>query len=246
MKDLFEQLKQSKELLEDAIAAKNKFFSIIAHDLKNPFQVLLNSSYLLENNFNSMDDSKKIKMIKSISQSSNFTYSLLENLLKWSSTQTGTMKFAPSNINLKWLAEKAIQVLYLQAEQKNIQLSVEIPEQYNAFCDSDMIDTVFRNVVSNAIKFSNEAGKVSIKASINSDSTGYLLSIEDSGVGMPEDIRIRIFDLAENVSRKGTQKERGSGLGLILCKEFIEKHGGWIWVESEEGKGSTFNFTLPL
>jgi len=189
-----------------------------------------------------------IEEIKEIAMSMKISainiYNLLENLLEWSLLKRGAMDFVPENINLKEKIESCIDVLFESARKKRIELTFSIPGEKEVFVDNHMFDSVIRNLVSNAIKFTHLGGKVSVTADCKSDQFT-VVKISDSGIGMTPELKNKLFLLNENTSRKGTEGEPSTGLGLMLCKEFIEKHGGKIWVESEVGKGSTFSFTVP-
>ncbi len=242
---LIVELTETQEKLEKSNSEKDKFFSIIAHDLRNPFFVLLTNSELIETYYEKMDDEKRLKLIKGMKEASKFTYSLLENLLLWSRAQMGTFKINPAKVQMSELMEKLASYMKSQAGQKSIRLVFNCAPDIVPYCDRDMIDTVLRNLVSNAIKFSNQGEMIEIEAKESGEYDNfYLISVKDHGVGIPEDQLAKLFSLAENVSTKGTNNEKGSGLGLILCKEFIEMNDGKLWVESKEGNGSTFFFTL--
>jgi PAS domain S-box-containing protein len=246
---LNDELMNSQEQLKEVLATKDKFFSIIAHDLKNPFVALLNNSELLENYFEKMDDSQKLSLIHQIKNASKSTYSLLDNLLQWASSQRGTIPFNQVETELYDLVLKIVLSIKSQADHKNILLSINIPLYTKVFCDIDMISTIFRNLISNAIKFTHKGGiiEIGIVQSENHQNLSFVqIFVKDFGIGIPNEILLDLFRIDKKVSRPGTEKESSSGIGLILCKEFVEKHGGKIWVESEEGKGSTFYFTLKV
>lgn len=243
---LNEELIGSQEKLQEALETKDRFFSILAHDLKNPFVVLLNNSELLQNHYIQLDDEAKLKLIRDIRLSSKSTYSLLENLLKWSRSQMGQLAFIPEEVDIYELALNVTFILKSQSNQKNILLTLNCEPDTIAICDRDMIETVFRNLVSNAIKFSNPGSEINIEVASSADDPNFLkISIHDHGIGIPNITLKKLFNLAENVTRSGTQNEKGTGLGLLLCKDFVEKHGGKLWVESKEGVGSVFFFTVP-
>jgi len=230
--------------LKELNASKDKFFSIIAHDLKNPFNSLIGLSELLkakviENNYTELNF-----FSESIYSVSKQTYTLLENLLEWANSQQGGMKYNPRVINLQNQTNEVVELLMEVANRKSITISVDINDGITILADPDMLNTILRNLVSNAIKFTFKNGKINLAATVsNSWAT---ISVSDNGTGMSPETVDKIFALASNVSTPGTNKEKGTGLGLLLCKDFVEKHGGTIWAESEEGKGSAFRFTLPL
>ena len=224
-------------------ANKDKFFSIIAHDLKSPFNSLLGYSNLLLQNFDKYSDEKKIKFIKTIYESSNKTFALLENLLEWSRFQRDAIVFNPQIVNLQNLVKEAIVPLESVAEKKNINIHLEVTESQAILADRNMVLTIVRNLISNAIKFTVEAGSVTVASQF--DENEVLLCICDTGIGISDETKKILFKVDSKQSSVGTNGETGTGLGLVLCKEFVEKHGGKIWVESELGIGSKFKFTLP-
>lgn len=236
-------LTKSEANLKELNATKDKFFSIIAHDLKNPLHVLLLTSDLLKRNFNKYDDEKKLRYIQNIFISAKNLSDLLENLLKWSRSQLGRVSFKPAEEQLFPLVEETIKVLKPQADKKEIELKVYVNENFIAYIDKDMITTVIRNLTSNAIKFTKQNGTVEINAFDNDKSIKII--IKDTGIGISEENLIKLFRLDVHHTTKGTDNENGTGLGLILCKEFVERHGGKIHAESEIGKGSSFIFTVP-
>ena len=238
-----ERIKQQNQQLQELNADKDKFFSIIAHDLRNPFNGILGLSNMLLNTMsrNTFEDSNR--MLKQIIVSAQSAYDLLENLLDWSKTQTGRMTFKPKRFYLQELVEEVLEITSSISLSKNIDLSYELPQELEVFADRNMIDAVLRNLVINAIKFTRESG--SIKISVVRSNDGVEVAVADNGVGIDGDKIHRLFKINEKTSTPGTANERGTGLGLILCKEFISKHGGQIWVESELGKGSCFRFTIP-
>lgn len=239
-RDLIE--KQNKELIE-LNATKDKFFRIIGHDLKNPFSSLLMDSDSLEANFDELDDEKKIKCIKRINNSSQRLYKLLENLLEWARLQTGEITPAPKRIDLRNIADSNVSLYEQVSEIKNIRVKNNIAPDTKTFADERMIDGVFRNLINNAIKFTDKGGKVDI----STQDTGKFIevSISDTGVGIDVENIKKLFRIDGNYSTPDTNGEKGTGLGLILCREFLNRNGGELWVESEPGKGSTFKFTLP-
>lgn len=223
---------------------KDKFFSIIAHDLKNPFNTLLGYSKLLKTNFDTYDDERKHKIIEEMYTTSRRTYQLLENLLEWSRVQTKRIKWAPHYINITEIIKSNIDLFRPTAEKKRIALVSPELKDCIIYGDYNMVDTVVRNLISNAIKFTCEYGSVVIEQDEYEDYCE--ISVKDTGVGIKEEHLHKLFSIDESYSTPGTRSERGTGLGLILCKEFVEKHGGKITVKSEAGNGSEFNFTLPL
>jgi two-component system, sensor histidine kinase and response regulator len=244
------QLKTVREILsatnielQNANASKDKLLSIIAHDLRNPFSVLITFSKLL---IDSLDDFSKediLNYLKTFYHTSKQGYNLLDNLLNWSKSQTGKIEVNTVVINLREIVEENVTLLYSQAQAKKIEMNNHVPENLMAAADLNMVLTVVRNLLSNAIKFTNEGGKIEIHG--KSGNNHVEISVEDTGVGIsPEDLE-KIFRIDIKHSTSGTANERGSGLGLVLCKEFIEKNFGLLKASSEIGKGSRFWFTLP-
>ena len=172
------------------------------------------------------------------------SFNLLQNLLHWSRSQTGRIEFHPNRLNLLNIVDQNIKLVQKTAEKKNIKLINNVDSSINVQADEDMINTVIRNLLTNAIKFTPKEGEIAVSSSLDNDFT--VLSIMDSGVGMNKETVEKLFKLESTHSTCGTENESGTGLGLILCKEFVEKHGGKIWVDSELGKGSTFCFSIPL
>lgn len=236
-------LREAQKNLREANATKDKFFSIIAHDLKNPFNALIGLSELLIKNFDNFDDVKKKKFIQNIYESSDNMYKLLENLLNWSRMQTGRIEWCPENINLNKIADENLLLLKTAAETKHIVIISDLDATTTVYADADMVTMVFRNLITNAIKFTREGGEVKISAKPTGNYEE--ITVSDTGIGICEEDIKKLFRIDVTHSAHGTAKEKGTGLGLILCKEFIEKNGGEIWVESELGKGSDFKFTLP-
>lgn len=244
LKDAEEEISRQRDDLAILNAAKDKFFSIISHDLKNPFSVLLSITESLALNFDHLSNEEKKTAMKQINETVRLLYNLLENLLKWSLTQTGKIQYKPEIIDLKKLILINISILALNAEKKQIHIESELGKELKAFADKDMIDTVIRNLLTNAIKFNKPGGSISMKARRHND--WLEISVEDTGIGLSGEDLGKLFRIDIKNKAIGSSKEKGTGLGLILCKEFVEKHGGQMGVESEPGKGSRFYFTLPL
>lgn len=238
-----EALKESDLRLRELVATKDKFFSIIAHDLKSPFNSILGLSNLLveqirEKNYNGVEEYAGI-----IQKSSATVFNLLINLLEWARLQTGRMEFSPEYVEIGALINETAELLNDTAQQKSITIIKGSPRNILVYADKAMISTIFRNLISNAIKFTYPDGQIIITADKKPDEL--IISISDNGIGIKKEAIGRLFRIDETLTALGTQNEKGTGLGLILCKEFIEKHGGKIWVESVPGTGSTFYFTLP-
>ena len=230
--------------LKELNATKDKFFSIIAHDLKNPFNNILGFSELLKEEVRETDlDTIEIYANK-IYSSAHQTFRLLENLLDWANTHRGHMIYTPEDLSLSEVTSEIIENLMQYAQKKEIDLQNKIQEGVRLLADRNMLKSILRNLITNAIKFTPMNGKVEIFSVAYSGEVK--ISVKDTGIGMTEKVKNELFRLDINHSTKGTANENGTGLGLILSKEFVQKSGGLIWVETELGKGSTFNFTLPL
>ncbi|MDP3451839.1 MAG: hybrid sensor histidine kinase/response regulator [Bacteroidales bacterium] len=235
---------QNKELLK-ANAEKDKFFSIIAHDLRSPFSCFLGMTQTLEEILPDLSTEEILSFAKSMRSSATNLFRLLENLLEWSRIQQGLIPFEPEVRALLPIAKESLSIIYESAQKKGIEIVLDIPQELNVITDKNMILTVFRNLISNAVKFTPKGGKVTVSA-IESD-TGYAeISVADTGIGMPPTIKNNIFRPDVKTNREGTDGEASTGLGLLLCREFIERNQGTISVESEDGVGSVFTFTVPL
>lgn len=240
---LEKKVEQRTQELSIANASKDKFFSIIAHDLKSPFNAFLGLTDMLVQNWEYLSDNEKIEFIKDLNSSSKITFSLIQNLLDWSRTQTGRLTVDKTEIIPYELVFENMRVLSKHSESKQIEVVNKVSPEIVCEGDRNMISTVFRNLISNAIKFTNTQGKIEIKAIENG--AFWKFSIVDSGIGMNAETVSKIFDITEKTQRFGTANEEGTGLGLILCKEFVEKNAGSISVESTPDLGSSFHFTLP-
>jgi len=239
-----EALMQSEARFRELNATKDKFFSIIAHDLRSPFNSILGFSQLLEESVQAKDCKTTEEYATIIRKSTQRTMDLLMNLLEWSRSQTGSMEFSPEYLDLKGLLQEVLVLFVETAKLKTIEIFVEEFPKTTVFVDKKLVSTILRNLLSNAIKFTNPGGKIVV----SSIQKGLELQIcvRDNGVGIRQVDLPKVFRIEESISKPGTQNEQGTGLGLQLCKEFVEKHGGRIWVESTYGKGSAFYFTLPL
>lgn len=237
------KIEQSETELRNLNAAKNKFFSIIAHDLKNPFHTVLGYSQLLSSNYDTFTEVERRNFANAINQSTGNIFRLLQNLLEWARSQTGRIVFLPREIDFSYTLKNALSVMRPLADQKHISIELNYNEPLILFADPQMIETVLRNLINNAIKFTPEHGKIIISVSQTGEQVE--VRISDTGIGISEEETQALFKIDSTIKRKGTNNEDGSGLGLILCKEFIQKHNGSIGVESELGKGSTFYFGLP-
>lgn len=242
------ELKNSEKELRELNATKDKFFSIISHDLRNHLTALLGFSDMLYRSFKKFDDEKKHKYTRSIDQAAKDLYDLLENLLQWARTQTDVLECKPRTFDLGVLIPEIISTYNLNAKKKNINLSWEICKNTYAYADKNMVRTVMRNLISNAIKFTKKDGEIRVTAN---GKDGFVeVSVLDTGVGINSENKDMLFKIGKARSTRGTAKEKGTGLGLIICKEFIEKNNGRIWFESPipdgSKKGSVFRFTLPI
>jgi PAS domain S-box-containing protein len=236
--------KQSEEQLKELNTTKDTFFSILAHDLKNPFSSLHSMSEMMIENYQNLEENEKLMMLKNIHKSAEHIFNLLENLLTWSSSQRGSIKYSPGKFNISMLIQVNINLHKLPAEKKGVLLATNIADDLSAYGDREMINTVIRNLINNAVKFSNKGGSVEIK--ILTKDKLFEIIVSDQGVGIPAGSVNKLFRIDEKYKSVGTAGESGTGLGLVLCKEFIDKNGGEIWCETEEGSGTEFHFTVPI
>lgn len=245
---LNEKLAKSEQELREANSAKDKFFTIIAHDLKNPLQSILTDAEILNRFFDTFTPEKTREYVSHIFKTSNLLKNLLENLLTWTKAQTGRITFRPEWVNINLVLTDVLRFMESTANAKQIEIVYQQELDLMVYIDRNLITTVIRNLISNAIKFSRRGSKIYIEVQSYYDGSLPTLkvSVKDEGVGIPQDKLERLFKIEHSVTTPGTEREQGTGLGLILCKELIELHGGKIWVESEEGKGSTFTFTIPI
>jgi PAS domain S-box-containing protein len=234
---------ESEARLSELNATKDKFFSIIAHDLKSPFNSILGFSGLLAEQTHNKDYDGVEEYANIVQESSQKAVDLLTNLIEWSRSQSGYLEFNPEYVEIGALINEVFLLSDVTARHKSILLTKEIPQHISLFIDKNMISSVLRNLISNAIKFTYPNGKIIIRAEQLEQEVK--ISIIDNGVGIDNQYLNRLFRIDESYSIPGTQNEKGTGLGLILCKEFIDKHKGKIWVESEPGKGSQFHFSIP-
>ncbi len=238
------EIKNHEALLLELNETKDKFLSIISHDLRNPINTVVGLSALLEKNVSKKDFHSAEEYAKYIHQSTVRIKQLLLNLLEWSVSQSGRMNFKPTKISVKSIINEVLELAEEMLKQKEIDVSVNFIENDKIIVDKEMISTVIRNFITNAIKFCYPNGKIAVNCEIKDQV--FVISISDNGIGMSPEILKSLFIIGETISSKGTNNETGTGIGLLLCKEFIEKHQGEIEVESEEGKGSTFKLHLPL
>ena len=238
-----DSLKTSEQKLRELNAVKDKFFSIVAHDLKSPFNGLFGLVDILLSDLESLSKEDIKKTLTLLNNEMKHVYQLLEDLLEWGRIQRNAIKFVPEKKNLCITIRNIIDLYAINAKNKKISIQLMIPPEITLTYDVKMISTVIRNLLTNAIKFTYQGGLIII----NTEDEGkeIKVSVKDNGVGISQERIQKLFDLTEYFSTKGTAQESGTGLGLILCKEFVEKHGGKISVETEMGKGSTFSFTIP-
>lgn len=239
------EIKKRNEDLLKINAEKDKFFAIIAHDLKSPFLGFLGLTQMMAEDMSIFSAVELTQLADEMNQNANNLFSLLKNLLEWAQMQNGSMSFEPEEISLSDIITKNVATIHERSEQKGIVLINKVTGTLNVCVDKNMMNSVLLNLLSNAVKFTRRDGTITIQTSkIGEDEIE--ISVKDSGVGMPASIVEKLFKVGEKIGSKGTEGELSTGLGLLLCKEFVEKNGGKIWAESEEGKGSTFYFTVPV
>lgn len=247
-------LKQTDEL-RSIIMGRDKLYSVIAHDLRGPLgsiKMILNlvlNTVGSKNCGSKLDDNATIDqsifdMLRMANQTTEETFGLLDNLLKWTKSQLGRLNVAFQDSNISDIINDGIEIFTTSAELKNIKIVFEKRVPAIVTIDNDMIKTVMRNLLSNAIKFSNKGGTISISVNVN-DPDFVVVSVKDNGCGIKDDDKAKLFDVKTHYSTFGTDNEEGSGLGLLLCLDFVNKNGGKLWLDSVEGKGSTFSFSLP-
>jgi signal transduction histidine kinase len=237
------EIEKQKNELEAINATKNKFFRIIAHDLRNPISTLVNSTEFLLTEINALNSDKVKQFMTELNKLALTTYNLLENLLDWSSNEMGDIKNNPKWVDLRSLVLQNLELIQGRLKDKNIDVEVEIPEGFEIFVDDNILNTILRNLISNALKFSKLNGRINLKTSLENEK--WVLKVSDNGIGIPEQNIDKLFKIDKTIVTAGTQNEKGSGLGLLLCKEFVEKIGGEIKVESKVGVGTTFTVIIP-
>jgi signal transduction histidine kinase len=243
LQEINEKVKHQNQQLQALNATKDKFFSIIGHDLKGPLNSLTSFSGLLINHTDKLSIEEIQMLAKDFDKSLKNLSTLLNNLLEWSRSQTGNIEFKPETFDITSLLKENKELLGTQAQNKRISVLVDLNGEVLVNAHKHSLNTVVRNLISNAIKFTPEGGL--IKMGLKKHESEILVSIADTGVGMGPDVISKLFRIDAKHTTKGTANEKGTGLGLILCKDFVEKNGGKLWVESEEGKGSLFCFTVP-
>lgn len=244
LEENIQKLEISEENLQKLNATKDKFFSIIAHDLRSPFNAILGFNDELAKHYSEYNDRERIEMIHTIGSASKSTYSLLENLLTWSRSQSGFISITKEAQQIKELVKESIAAYQSAAELKNIRVSIAFEDDLQVWGDRETLKIVISNLFNNAIKFSYPKGEIKLSGKKNKEMLEICLS--DTGIGMSEKIRSGLFLIEKNVQREGTAEEKGTGLGLLLCKEFVEKNNGNIWVKSTPKKGSEMYFSVPL
>jgi PAS domain S-box-containing protein len=237
-------LVESEQLLRSANTEKDKFFSVLAHDLKSPFSTFMMAMEMFSIGIQSFTFEEIEGYVKTLNTSAKRIYTLLDNLLQWANLQRGILVSKPESLHIVAVTRDSIFTFSSAAQQKDITISLNADEYLIAYADKNMVSAIIRNLLSNALKFTPRGGQVSLTVTDYKDSM-IQVAIRDSGIGMSSEILKSLFSLSGTISRPGTEKEPSSGLGLVLCKEFVEKQNGKIWVESNDGAGSTFYFTLP-
>jgi PAS domain S-box-containing protein len=237
-------LKSSEHKLQEANQSKDRFFSILAHDLKSPFTGILGFSEFLITEIKELSADEISEFAEKINTSAKAILELLNNLLDWSRIQTNRLKFVPDRVEVDVILHNVNSILLPLTYEKEIELILEVEEGLIVMADKDMLETVIRNLISNSIKFTPRNGSIIVTADKSGDYVDFTIS--DSGVGMSQATISRLFKINEFVTTAGTENEKGTGLGLLLCYEFIKRHGGLLTVESREGEGSTFSFSIPV
>jgi signal transduction histidine kinase len=245
-KDAEEEVYQYSKKLENAIADKDKFLSILAHDLRNPLGTLKSFIQLYYESENLLTAEEKKESLLSMKNSSEEVYNLLENLLEWSRCQRGFVNFYPTQFSLYTVISKVISINKPTSENKRISIVNDIPQETLIYADENMLSTIIRNLLTNALKFTPEGGyPITVSIDNRDNSKGVHILIIDKGIGMSKEKIRSLFRIDANISTPGTSKEKGSGLGLLLCKEYVKKHKGDIWAESVPGEGTTFHLFFP-
>jgi PAS domain S-box-containing protein len=236
-------IKKINDELENANQNKDKFFSIISHDLRSPLSGIMSLLDIIVSDYDSLEEEERKEILFEAAKTSKSTYTLMENLLDWSRIQTGKISYEPQNISITQILSGIKNLYYQKLKEKSLSLNYDFEPECFAFADNNMTETILRNLVSNAIKFSKESGIILISYDTLDDFIQ--VKVKDTGVGMDEKQLSKLFKLDQTHSTVGTSGERGTGLGLMLCKELVEKQGGKIWIESVLNSGTSFYFTLP-
>ncbi len=238
------EIKIQRDQLKELNATKDKFFSIIAHDLRGPFNNIIGFSGLLQDYYHDYNDDQKEDMISMLNTSARTAYKLLENLLEWARTQSNQISFEPVTLNLNKIIDNCVNEINGMASNKEIKIFVEQTEKITIFGDKNLISFVIRNLLANAVKFTHRKGQITI--STETKQNFLEISVSDTGVGISQKNIDKLFRIDDKYLMRGTEGEPTTGLGLILCREFVEKQGGKIWVKSQLNSGSIFTFSLPL
>ncbi len=238
------QIQDQNKRLEISINTHNKLFSIIAHDLRSPLASISNIGVLLKMAFDRNDQQMSEELIDKLSQRNTQVLQLTDNLLSWASSQAGKIRFVPGRFNLKTILQETISVFEENLIQKNIKFELKISDNIEIFADNATIKTVFRNLINNAVKFTHDGGMINIRHRIEDKQV--IVQVSDTGIGIPENIQDIIFDINDQKQQPDTWGERSTGLGLAVCKEFVERNNGRIWLNSTKGKGSNFHVSIPL
>jgi signal transduction histidine kinase len=238
------QIQQLNKQLKKLNTDKDRFISILGHDLRSPFNAFLGLSELLTENIRKYDINEIEELVKNINESAQNTYNLLDDLLMWTSAESGKIPFEPQKLNFTVICKDIIKIFTPNAHAKNIAINLFAAEEINIFADIDLLKTVLRNLVSNAIKFTHKGGQIDIYAEINE--IDITITVADNGIGIKSQDLTRLFDISQFHTTTGTEEEEGTGFGLLICKDFVEKNGGKIWAESMPGNGSKFKFTLQM
>ncbi len=223
---------------------KDYFISILAHDLKGPLSSIIGLLELLLGNLQTYDINEIESQLTAVNNSAIGAYNLLDDILVWALSQSGKLPFEPEEFSLKHSCEEVVEMLKPGADKKSITINIDVAERVIVFADINMLNTILRNLISNAIKFTRKGGNINIFSEQNNPEI--TISVSDNGTGVSAEILSHLFDNTQKHSLKGTANEKGTGLGLLICKKFVENHNGRIWAESKVGQGSIFKFTLPL
>jgi signal transduction histidine kinase len=238
------KIKIQNRKLHEYIVSMDKFFSIISHDLKSPFQGLAGMTQMMAEDIDSFSRTELSNLSKDMHKSVNNLLRMMTNLLDWARMKQGSFSYEPKQIALSEKVSENLALIDKLIEQKGIEFILEIPQELHVYADEEMLNSILRNLLTNAVKFTRKMGKVIISAK-ETDNNFIEIAVKDNGIGMPDDLSGKLFRIEEKIGRKGTDGEESTGLGLLVCKEFVEKHSGRIWAESKEGAGSIFYFTVP-
>jgi signal transduction histidine kinase len=239
-----EKLQKSQIELTNSNNAKNRFFSILGHDLRNPFHSIMGESYLLSKSYEKLSVEERKKYANDILNSCEQVNRLLDNLMEWIRTQMDGIVFNPKELEFYQLVQDSVSILKNNAQEKSINIVNTIDRDIKLTADYPMLETIMRNIINNGIKFTPEGGTVTISAELTDHSVQ--VDVADTGVGIPSDALEKLFNVDSNIKTRGTNNERGTGLGLVICKEFINYHNGKLWAESEPGNGTIFHFSIPV